>query len=539
MGLLNDVVELLKSNIDSDELKKNIMSKKYSSIATRASEGTLQFPILVSNAMDIDTAQMIVKALERNYATFVQTVLSMNSVSSERDIANYLRQFHQNDFSTTNSSEFTADLVKVFSESYQFREFPDGKLLLTETYNNVSTAKIAKDNKNQNVDLMECVRKDILNRKYNPKSPVVYNFKNKNINEKFNSVVTEDFIRLTDAQINRAAHRAGIDLNDADALNAFRRAYINNAHYDYNTTRWEQQQRRNNMKSEAIRNAAQLRLQQDQFEYQKTHDEKNNNFRQAQFDYEKQRNAEMDPAQIAKLNADVAQKSYTINTRELPPQMLKDNDVKKANELVATAMHARIHMINNDGDPIGVQDFMIGIKGTMHPIKSEEMIENMVAAAKNNNKFFNFLRWTTGEISFFKDFWLNINDMKRDVANESKGASRWWIALKNRRALSKIQSSALIKNKILPNATIVLTAEEAEIIKTNYGYDIMHPYFMKKIMNTYYLLGFVVVDNSAQVAHFYFDGSPDFESVSFSGLEKENTRDERKFKEMLKVINRN
>ena len=241
----------------------------------------------------------------------------------------------------------------------------------------------------------------------------------------------------------------------------------------------------------------------------------------------------------AKNASDIARNTYQLNTRELPQQMLKDNDVKKANELVATTMHARIHMLNKNNEPIGVQDFMIGIKGTMHPVKSEEMISNMVAACKNNNRVFNFLRWTTGEISFFKDFWLGLNDMKRDISNESKGASRWWIALKNRRALARVQANALFKDRLLPNATIVLTAEEAELIKVNYGYDVMNPYFMKKIMEAYFLLGFVIVDSASQIAHFYFDGSQDFESVSFSGLEKENTRDERKFKEMLKVINRN
>ena len=57
-------------------------------------------------------------------------------------------------------------------------------------------------------------------------------------------------------------------------------------------------------------------------------------------------------------------------------------------------------------------------------------------------------------------------------------------------------------------------------------------------MSQYFLLGFAIVDSSSQVAHFIFDGDPDFQSVTFSALERSGSNDERKFKEMLKTINR-
>lgn len=491
MGFLSDVVDIIKSSIDTEELKQNMMSKRYSSIAARASEGTLQFPILISDGMDIDTAQMIVKALERHYATFVQTVLSMNSVSKEGDIAKYLKQFHQN-YNDPADKFNTANIIRVFEEGYEVNTIGNnGSFLLSETYNNTNTGAINVANKEQNIDLLEDLRYDILNRKYTPSSDNnIYNFKNKNLSQKYNTV-TEKYMEPTESEMTSAARKRNItptfdgDGKPTGDYAKFRKNYIKNDKYDYNTK---------HTKSSLDIRSKELRNKKDELE---------------------------------------------INTVSLPSNMLTDNDVKKANELVATTMHTRLHIVNSNNEPIGVHDFMIGIKGTMHPIRSEEMVTNLVGACKNNNRVFNFLRWTTGEISFFKDFWLNIDEMKFDIQNESSGASRWWIALKNRRTLSKIQSTAFIKDRILPNATIVITGEEAEFIRVHYGYDVTKPYFMKKIMETYYLLGFVIVDSSAQIAHFYFDGSTDFESVSFSGLEKENTRDERKFKEMLKVINRN
>jgi len=569
MGILKDVIDVINTSVDTDELKSNLTNKKYSSIATRASEGTLQFPILISDAMDIETAQMIVKALERNYATFVQTVLSMNSVTKDADISKYLRQFHQN-YNPGGDAFNTANIVRVFEEGYQYTKHENGNVVAMETYNNTATAALVNSNREQSVNLLEDLRTDILNRKFNPTDTgIVYGFKDPLVRRKHNvGAVTEagGYVPPHDSEITAAFRRtygfqtnpnaqdyiddAGIMQNhnyrrfERDFQTTHRRTYERELTQDL---RAKQTFKQNTAMHDAriMQIDAQIKDAEARLKFAKNQDDR----QQAQLDLQKardERDKVMHDAQLAKnatsMTKDIADTNRInrdLNTFDIPNQMLKDNDVKKANELIATTMHARVHMVNSDGTPIGAQDFVLGIKGTMHPIKSEEMINNMLGACKNNNRVFNFLRWTTGEISFFKDFWLNVPDMKRDIANESRGASRWWIALKNRRALGKISVSALVKDKILPNATIVISAEEVELIKSHYGYDLMNPYFMKKIMDTYYLLGFTVVDSSAQVAHFYFDGNTDFESVSFSGLEKENTRDERKFKEMLKVINRN
>lgn len=555
MSTLKDIIDIIKSSKATEDLKNNMLNKKYSSISTRASEGTLQFPILISNSLDIETAQMVVKALERNYTTFVQTVISMNSVTSSTDIADYLKQFHQN-FSNNklNISDVT-DIIKNIGEGYKIEKLDNGTYVLTETYNNTSTSGTIKANKEQLIDLMEDLNYNILNKKVTPRDETIYHFKDAEKNKKFNSITMEatSYRPLTDDQVQIMLKSRGYFQGTAAFDRA--RAELMQQHYDDYVRQREIEDEEKLLNHAEKR--AQMTMNQAQREIDNIRNDENDEYRRQRdrlddlrqynkFEYEKTRNATNDAAKNANLASQTAANAkniqatdYKLNSYELPTQMLKDNDVKKANELIATTMHVRLHMLNKNNDPIGIRDFILGIKGNMHPIKSEEMIANVSNACKNTDKVFNFLRWTTGEISFFKDFYLNINDMKKDVYNESQGASRWWIALKNRRSLGKMSNSAFIKNKILPNATIVLSTEEAEIIKSVYGFDIMKPYFTSKIMKEYYLLGFVVVDNSAQIAHFMFDGDVDFQSVSFSGMEKENTRDERKFKEMLKVINRN
>jgi len=436
MGTLRDVLDAigdLKKNASEVGRDVSKLKRSSSSISSRASEGILQFPVIVSSSIDVETAQMTSKALERNYATFAQVVFSMSPTLKYHDGVNateYLRQFHQN-----NPNIFDIELnleenaIRFLNESVNYMKIKDDSYeILSATYEG-STSTIRAQNKEQAIDLMEHVRHDILNRKYTPKSEVIYKFKDSAISEKHNKIVTE--------------------------------------------------------------------ASKDEDEYK--FDKKN---------------------------------------IELFKNVLTDNDVKKSNELVATTLHLRIKLINDNGEYVGTMDFIVGIKAYMHLVKSSEMIKNMTSACVNNDKIFNFLRWTTGEISFFKDFLFNVKEIKSDISDMSKGASSWWTTLKHRKALSTIGNSVLSKKGIIPNATIVISAEEVEYIRTEYGYDLKDIQFINKIMREYFLLGFVIVDSSAQLVHFYFDKDRDVQTVSFSALEKTNVNSERTFREMLKTMNR-
>lgn len=437
MGIYRDIIDVATDVVDVVKNKKIFSDgngKRYTSIANMASEGTLQFPTLVSSSLDVDTLQMVCKALERNYATYVQVSLYLNQIIDGGEYSNipeYLRKFHQNtDVKDTSRSLINGidNLQNIITDNANELNsiFENDKFSSVSVVYEGSNGKLVANNKEQLTKLLDGVRTDILNNKFKPRKDVIYNFKDKELNAKYNSVVTE-------------ANAPKVD-------------------------------RTNNI--------------------------------------------------------------------TIPNNILKDNDVKKANELIATTMHIRMKMKPEDGSPSFDVDFIIAIKATMHPIKSAEMISNMVSACKNNNKIFNFLRWTTGEISFFKDFLFGISEVKGDISQRSAGSSPWWLSLKRRSRLAKM-SSAMFKNTLLPNATIVLSSDEVEYIRTEYGYDLHNPIFVDKIMNTYFLLGFVIVDVATQLVHFKFENSNDFQSVTFSGLEKENGSDAKKFKEMLKFMNRN
>lgn len=488
MGVFKDILDTIKAANIEGYTKDYLSQKRYSSISKRSMDGTLQFPVLVSRSIDIDTLQIVTKALERQYSSFVQIVLSMSpimNVDKERNISDYLNKFHQNTDVKTDIHDIGNAIIKdnytcyTNEHNYLFACICEG-----------ATPNVINDNKKQLTTIFESLNIDKLNDKFIPKNNI-YRFSDDTMSAKHNNIVKEATSSQTQRlrEIAKQARNAGDYATELQA----QKALISAGQYHHDRNELKQTQK-------------------------------------AQRDLDKQKLELQKQSLRPKLrDTDV---SFISGGK-----MLSDNEVKKSNELVPTMLHLRLKMVNKDSDDVGFFDFMVGVKATMHPINSDEMMLNLIAACKNNNKFFDFMRWTSGEISFFKDFLFGISEIKDDVVSRSSGASPWWITLKRRKALSKIKNALMIPNQVLPNTTIVVSMNEVEQIKTTYGYDLMNPTFVDKIMKTYFLLGFVVVDNSTQIAHFMFDGQGNYQSVTFTGLERENSA-KVDTKEILKLINK-
>ena len=212
--------------------------------------------------------------------------------------------------------------------------------------------------------------------------------------------------------------------------------------------------------------------------------------------------------------------------------ILMNNEVKKSNELQPILLHIRVIAKEEKM----YTDFVIGVKATMHPINSEEMVNELVEACRFHSEVFRFIRWTTGEISFLTDILLNMKDSKRAISRQSNGGSPWWNRLHKMSVIAKFKKATFMKKRILPNATIVCSQQEVDYIKSTYGFDLMKPNFIEDIMSKYFLLCFAVLDDSLEVVHFKFDGQRSYETLSFSGLEKENSNAARNFRDILKAV---
>ena len=501
MGILKDITDALKDakglGKEVKGLQSEINSRRGTSLARMSSDATLQFPIIISRSINIDNAQSVSKALERQYANFVQLVISLNphmDLDEDKDVIGYIKKnIHQNNINALDLMESATSVLS--NEAY-------GVYLLT-SINNGSNANITRSNKEQMFSVEECLNMNSVNNLYQPAS-INYGIAESSLKYfcKKNNIVME----ATPSDVDNLPN------DDRDTPLAKLRA--KHEFERDNRQRQDDLRRENERAADRAYNRARDRAQ----------DLKDS--RKEQRDIEK---LEMDRVKLARdLEKD------QIEYRSKAIVKLADNDVKKSNELVPTTLSLTMNVIKGERS-VGNQTYLIGVKGLMHPVDSEEMVSNLMDGFKSGNAFFNFIRWTTGEIAFIKDFVFNVNGIKEDVMRKHQGQSHWWTTLKRRRQIAKSKNFQKGK-KLLPNASIVCSIEEVIEIKEAYGIDIMDPRNMRRLMDRYFLLGFVIVDASQELCHVIFDGENSFQVISFNGLEKENnSRNE--FKDIYKLIN--
>lgn len=239
---------------------------------------------------------------------------------------------------------------------------------------------------------------------------------------------------------------------------------------------------------------------------------------------------------------DIEKQNSTISSRmvEAPfKDILKDNDAKKANELVPSLMSVQLTQRNDAGQNIPIH-FLLGIKAVLHPVGSTEMINNVFKAFDKGErgKFFDFLRWTTGEISLVKDLILGIDEVKQNLnAERSKKESPWWNLLRNRNSVSRFRKWGKFK-PLLPNATLAMTQAEVDNIRANTGIDLLDANAALRVMEQLGLLQFIVVDEANDITHFLIDGQIRFQTYTFNALQRDNGDAEKQAMRLIKQMNK-
>lgn len=214
---------------------------------------------------------------------------------------------------------------------------------------------------------------------------------------------------------------------------------------------------------------------------------------------------------------------------------LMDSDVKKANELVPTVMIVNF-VTNTDGMPIQNR-LVIGVKAKLYPIDSMDVIERLYSKNVDNNGFLKFIRATTREISFVKDFLFAIDKAKIDALSQSRrgSSSKLWKVLERRSLKSKIRRTLGQPNDASAITTLVVSQEEVEYLKKNYNVHIDNPRVIRPIMESYNLMSVVIVDELNEVCDFIYDtGNDVYERLSFRSLERESSDND--FRKMITLM---
>lgn len=528
---IHDIFRDAKSAASDGKFKLNTKG----SVAAEARKGILQFPVLCSASLSLEEATMMGKALEREFVSFIRVITSIDSVTDSKDVKAFIRGLHQNMPNQSVSS--------VFNESATVK--PRFKLPKMDVQTHNAAAQLDREfhsmlmEATKDEDELDVVTTDEYDSEEDPS---------------IDELLAEFYTENPNRNVYKMQGFSGMVLHEGTKLQgAFMLRNQTNGTYQYVLTppvdvkNMKEINREKIIQECTVMNRDQLKEYTPWFREDALNDKtrkqnysvmsesatlKNryNTYGKRILSEDGHTFDEDTPTQALMGRNTTATSSYDI----VPKDNLSDNDAKKANEMVPTMLHIKTYFRNELGDLEAV-DYMVGVKTIIHTIKSESIEQNLVRGVNRGNAIFNFLRWTTGETEFFKDFVFAINNIRQDV-NGKFSDSRWWTVLRRRSKRSSLLRKLNSKNQLLPNSTIVITMDEVHKMRNEHSVDLMSTTTVRKLMNEYFLISFVVADTASEIAYFMYDGESDFQQYSYTSLERENSNQAREVKNIMQIL---
>ena len=222
---------------------------------------------------------------------------------------------------------------------------------------------------------------------------------------------------------------------------------------------------------------------------------------------------------------------------KIPGMAHLDSEYKKANELQPTLMVVNFIQKGENGAPSMTTTAVIGVKAKVYPVSSIDICNRITSKLEDKNVLNSFIRATTNEIGFFRDFLFAIDKAKIDAMSYGRSASsnKLWKVLERRSTKSKFRRALKMSNDATAITTLVLTENDVEYMKKNKGIDIMNVSFARKLLDAYNFMCICVINEATEVASFLYDtGDDNYERLTFTNLEREAS--DNSYKKMVNLL---
>ncbi|MGL6099486.1 MAG: hypothetical protein ACRC0G_07660 [Fusobacteriaceae bacterium] len=516
MSVLRDVVDVIHDVSTYEELDFS-KHKLKGSLTRMTKDAVLQFPVITSRSIEISLAQLVVKSLERNFGSLLKIAFSLNAITTEKDLTQYIRNFHQNSGSSEREDITNMMINSSISESeilYKVKGdvSPSEKVMIENA--------LSQDNHRLLREYISELNLDKLNDKYSFSEARKYGVNTPPVT----GSVPEEYLS-TPKRRNTAGSQ-----EDAAKVAANYSPEIENA---IGTAP-------ENLKDVISANRGRfMGMSGDLGETPGS--QKSTPIIFPKNGKDSKKNIIVKNSDIGAPLSAISKKVYKDNKGpiqyKLPSstaKMFTDSDIKKSNEIMPLALTVGVYIVNKDGDNEIYQEFILGVKGVIHPVASEYMVSSMIDGYGRNKTFFNFIKATTGEISFFKDFVFMVDKLKKDAIDNASSNNKWFAMLKRRAVMSKAKRILRMKNQLLPNTSVMMSISEVEEIK-NSGIDLLNPDVSKSIIEHYLLLAIVIVNEGLETVDILYDGENHFNTYSFSALTKD-AKEDSATKQILNLI---
>lgn len=213
---------------------------------------------------------------------------------------------------------------------------------------------------------------------------------------------------------------------------------------------------------------------------------------------------------------------------------LTQDKLDKANQQMPLMM--KVNFISKaTGRPITTSAYL-GIKCKLFDVAGLDIVQRIVSKNSSAISLFNFIRATSQEIGFWRDFVFALSKAKVDaISNARNGSSsKMWKALEQRATKSKLNQFFRQKNDATAITSLLVTTDEVEELKKNNDIDLSRSNIARKIMSDYNLLCIGIVDETTESVALIFDtGDDEYELVRFKSLKKDKDMDAKQIVNLL------
>ncbi len=232
--------------------------------------------------------------------------------------------------------------------------------------------------------------------------------------------------------------------------------------------------------------------------------------------------------------ADTKRKSGGSDNKPGSVGKLEQDKIDKANQQMPLMM--KVNFISKStGRPITTSAYL-GIKCKLFDVSGLDIVQRIVSKNSSAISLFNFIRATSQEIGFWRDFVFALSKAKVDaISNARNGSSsKMWKALEQRATKSKLNQFFRQKNDATAITSLLVTTDEVEELKKNNDIDLSRSNVARKIMSDYNLLCIGIVDETTESVALIFDtGDDEYELVRFKSLKKDKDMDAKQIVNLL------
>lgn len=191
---------------------------------------------------------------------------------------------------------------------------------------------------------------------------------------------------------------------------------------------------------------------------------------------------------------------------------------KKLGKVSPTIINLKIYVQGGDGTNHEV-NMPLAIKATLQYVDALDINNMLKQVDSKTKKLYEFIRMTTGETKFFKDYLFALDSVKGDIERERVVGNtpffRRLMSNKSKYRLKTVSETVPIFKKFvasktqkdLPMCTIVIDESELRGLNLRLSDCLRNRQkWIDPILDTYMLLGLGVVDENNGIMHFFYSG---------------------------------